>query len=470
MSAPLRVLTAVTGASEALLVTGLRGRPGVEVVRRCADLTELLAAAAVGLGQVAVLSADLRALDTDALDRLRSAGCAVLAVVQTGDLGAEQRLDRLGVASLAADADPADVVNAVVQVHDRLVRPAPGAEEPSGRGCSPGAAGERARGTSGTDTALADPRSALLRPAVTTPVRAAAHRGPVLRDDAGSDLQPDGSGRVVTVWGPPGAPGRSTVAVGLASELAAWGRSTLLVDADTSASSTAQALGLLDEASGLVGACRAADRGALDPTRLAQLAPLVAERWRVLTGLPRASRWPEVRGGALARVLEVARSVAAWTIVDVGASLEQDEELSYDTAAPRRHAATLTALAAADVVVAVGSAGPVGLQRLVRGVQDLAEVVESRPVVVVNRVRASAVGVRPGRRVRDALERYAGIEDPVLLPDDVPALDAAVLAGRSLAEHARSSPVREGLLDLVQAVERAASAMMEAERPAARAH
>ncbi|WP_460460644.1 AAA family ATPase, partial [Angustibacter peucedani] len=297
---------------------------------------------------------------------------------------------------------------------------------------------------------LADPRDALPRPTRAADLPSSGDLDPT--------SGPDGvGGRVVTVWGTPGAPGRTTVAVGLAAELSAAGRSTLLVDADTTAASVAQQLGLLDEASGLVSACRAADRGALDPAALAQLAPLVADRWRVLTGLARAARWPEVRGGALATVLGAARCVAAWTVVDVGARLERDEELAFDVAAPRRHAATLTALAESDVVVAVGSAGPVGLQRLVRGLQELAEVTDVTPVVVVNRVRASAVGPRPARRVREALERYAGVDDPVLLPDDAPALDAALLVGRSLVEHARTSPVRQGLLDLVGRLDRAAA-------------
>lgn len=440
-SGPVRVLTAVAGAAEAPLVSGLRTQPGVDVVRRCADLPDLLAAAAAGLGQVAVVSADLRGLDGDALDRLRSAGCAVVALADPGDAAAGQRLGRLGVSWTTSDAPAADVAAHVLAAHAAVVQVRTiggrSLEEPDGSAVP-----------QSPDPTLADPRAALPRP-----TRAAAHRA-ADRRDAG-DGGPPHPGAIVTVWGPAGAPGRTTVAVGLASELAMSGRSALLVDADTSASSIAQALGLLDEASGLVSACRAADRGMLDALALAELAPLVADRWRVLTGLPRAARWPEIRGGALTAVLTEARSVASWTVVDVAACLEQDEELAYDTAAPRRHAATLAALTASDVVVAVGSADPVGLQRLVRGLQDLAEVTGVRPVVVVNRVRPSAVGPRPATRVRQALERYAGVDDAVLLPHDGPALDAALLAGRSLAEHARSSPVRPGLLDLLQRVERA---------------
>jgi MinD-like ATPase involved in chromosome partitioning or flagellar assembly len=267
---------------------------------------------------------------------------------------------------------------------------------------------------------------------------------------AGSDaVEPDAArGRLVAVWGPAGAPGRTTTALGLAAEVAEVGSTCLLVDADTYAGSVAQLLGLLDEAPGLATAARAADHGTLDLPALSGLAPQVSPGLRVLTGLASAARWPELRPAAVSAVLEAARSLTACTVVDTSASLEQDEELSYDTAAPRRNGVTLQVLQDADVVVAVGSADPVGLQRLVRGLQDLADVVSAPPVVVVNRVRASAVGPGPERAVRRALARYAGIDDPVLVPHDGPALDAAVLQGRTLPELAASSPVRGAHLRL----------------------
>ncbi|GMA88468.1 hypothetical protein GCM10025868_37180 [Angustibacter aerolatus] len=112
--------------------------------------------------------------------------------------------------------------------------------------------------------------------------------------------------------------------------------------------------------------------------------------------------------------------------------------------APRRNGATLTALAHADVVVAVGGADPIGLQRLVRALPVLAEVgpAAARPVVVVNRLRAGSVGPSPRRAVQDALARWAGVDDPVLLPDDPVAADASVLQGRTLAECAPRSALR----------------------------
>ena len=110
-------------------------------------------------------------------------------------------------------------------------------------------------------------------------------------------------------------------------------------------------------------------------------------------------------------MLRLARGVVDHVVVDAGFAVEDDEELSYDTAAPRRNAATLTALEAADQLVVVGAADPVGLQRLVRAVQDVAVLPSPRPIVVVNKVRA--IGRRAAARERaiaEVLARFAGMD------------------------------------------------------------
>ena len=90
--------------------------------------------------------------------------------------------------------------------------------------------------------------------------------------------------------------------------------------------------------------------------------------------------------------------MAPVTIVDCGFCLEADEEITFDTVAPRRNGATLAILADADLVLAVGSADPSGMERLVRGLAELGEMVpEANPSVVLNRSRRSAAspaGVR----------------------------------------------------------------------------
>jgi Flp pilus assembly CpaE family ATPase len=155
----------------------------------------------------------------------------------------------------------------------------------------------------------------------------------------------------------------------------------------------------------------------------------------------------------VAAVLEEARHQADVVVVDCSFSLEDDEELSFDTAAPRRNGVTLTVLEAADAVVCVSGADPVALQRSIRGLDELRETLpEVDPVLVVNQVRRGPVSGNPQQEIAEALERFAGHEARFFLPADRRATDAALAAGRTLAEVAGTSPLRVALRGLAAAL------------------
>ena len=427
------VLTAVTHRLEAEFVQVLEAAPELHLVRRCADVAELLSAGAAGVARVAVVSPDLRGLDRDALRHLAGHGVRVAALVAPDDDDGERRLRQLGVATVLRPTDgPADVAGALVALAGSTTSGLPSDDLV---GSLPSSA-ERGRG---------------------------AHRGdPASSTPFGSDLEGAGDAPVPTpvtvVWGPTGAPGRTTVAVTLAAQLATAGVRTLLVDLDTWGASVAQVLGLVDEAPGVAAAARASEQGGLDVPGLARLAPEVVPGLRVLTGLPRADRWPELRSAAVEDILRLARGVVEHVVVDVGFAVEDDEELSYDTAAPRRNAATLTALEAADHLVVVGAADPVGLQRLVRAVQDVAVLPAPRPTILVTKVRASVAGRRPERAIADVLRRFAGMDAVRFLPWAPDECDAALLAGRSLVEVAPRSAIALAVAELAGALDPRATA------------
>ncbi len=275
----------------------------------------------------------------------------------------------------------------------------------------------------------------------------------VIRGETPSPPRSTGRGRLITVWGPSGAPGRTTVAITLAAELAALGRRVLLVDMDTHAASVAPALGILDESPGFAAACRLAGSDSLtfaELDRIAQYAGGPAGSFCVLSGIGRPSRWPELTAERMTRTLEVCRGWADIVIADIASSLENDEEITSDLFAPRRNAATLTALAAADRVVAVGSADPVGLSRLLRTYPDMlgATTAGESPIVVMNKVRPSAIGMNPGGQVSQSLARFGGIHSPVIVPHDLAGFDAALLSGATITEVSPRSPARVALRDL----------------------
>ncbi|WP_084129356.1 hypothetical protein [Demequina sp. NBRC 110055] len=404
----ISVIVAVAGPRESGIVEACTARRDLEVVRRCADLVEAVAAARAGVGAVMLVSDHAR-LTREVIADVRAQGVAVVAWPRTRETG--EQLARLGIAAVLA---PHATDEAIAQA----VADAVGGDSAGSRGPVPTA----------------------------TEHDAVGHRG-----------------MVVAVWGPTGAPGRTTVALNLAAEAAHAGREALLIDADTYGGAVAQACGLLDEAPGLAGLARIAQRGTVRGADVDAAAIRVSERWRVITGISRPHRWLEVPGVALDEVWQGAREAAEFVVIDAGFGLERDEELTYDTRAPQRHGATLSALNAADAVVAVGTAEPLGIQRLIHGLADLADVGVREPVVVVNRVRADVAGSRPEEAVADALVRYAGIESVWTLPWDPRAADAATLAGRALAERAPRSALRRSIAALAAALTPAT--LVEAARP-----
>ncbi|GGC87498.1 hypothetical protein GCM10011512_13050 [Tersicoccus solisilvae] len=492
MSVPLAIL----GDAPADHVAGLeRLRGPVTVVRRCADLAELLAVCESGLAEVAVIAGPEDDLPGHLLDRLIAGGVPVL--VLSADRERADRWAALGVVILPPAVGTEELAAAVLtavaggrpgprpgrdgdldgdadgqwsggwsgdgsrpdapaSMDRRASDPAEGPEPGSGSTAdAPASAGRTGRpARSGRDDADADTGGI---GDVTGVPGAELGGGTGLRtaEEPGSGPDGDEPGLVIAVWGPTGAPGRSTIAVNLAAELAADLGTAYLVDADTYGSSTAVMLGLLDETAPVAQACRLADQGLLDPTALHRVAADVVVgggRLRALTGVTRPDRWPELRPSALGAVLDLCRATAPATVIDCGFCLEADEELSFDTVAPRRNGATLRSLEAADVVIAVGAADAIGLPRLVKGLADLAEAVPTAaPVVAINRVRRETVGRGSRQQILGAWERY-GPDLPIaaLLPAD-PAADAALLGGTVLRESAPTSALRAGIRALAPA-------------------
>ncbi|MET0449666.1 MAG: hypothetical protein ABW004_14720 [Aeromicrobium sp.] len=255
----------------------------------------------------------------------------------------------------------------------------------------------------------------------------------VTRDEpAGEVVHVERRGPLVAVWGPAGAPGRSTVALGVAASAAARGVDTVLVDADTYGGALGQMLSVLDDVSGVVAACRAANNGrARDVVdHLLEIDPHL----RLLTGLPRADMWQQVRTGAFEAVLTQLRGRSGLVVVDCGFSLE-----TGTSAGAGRNQTTLQVLELADAIVVVGRPDPVGLARLVRGVHDLcAELPGAAPVIAINMMRSSLGW--GDREVRSTIARLTGIEPVVHLPYDRSGLDLAAVSGRTPREAAPSSP------------------------------
>jgi MinD-like ATPase involved in chromosome partitioning or flagellar assembly len=378
------VLVLAAGAAwEGTALGVLERGPGLVLLRRCVDVDDLLAAASSGQAEAAVVALDVPGLDARAVDLLYRHGVRVVGVLPAGARAEAARTGaaRVGIGRLVVEDDLTELAEAIA-APDAVAAPA-----------APG-----------------------------TATQARAER---------SDR-----GRVLAVWGPAGAPGRSTIAAAVAAELARAGRPVLLVDADPYGGSIAQQLGILDEVSGLLAATRAGLSGTART-----LGPGLA----VLTGLPRPDRWQEVRAGVLTDLLGEAVGVGD-VVVDTGFSLEEPADPGVRAG---RNQLTLEALEAADEVLVVGSADPVGLTRLARGLVDLRDRLPAAPVrVVVNRMRSSL-----GWSEREVAAMIAGLVGPVGLhftPDDRPGVDRALVSGRTLLEAAPEGPLAKAVAALVR--------------------
>lgn len=387
----MKVVVAVDGRRGAILADGL-GREGFTIV------------AVVAASALADLAADTRFGTDTAAQSFAEADVVVLEITRaTLTAGAVYLCDRRGL---------------------RIVPLCAGAAE------------ERLADAFGLETAFStDAEPWRIAEALTGPT--AGPEPAVAETSAGG--QPN---RVIAVWGSSGAPGRSTIATELAIELARGGRHVGLVDADTHAPSIALTLGLADEGPGFAAACRQSELGGLDPHELTRISvPLGRTGVDVLTGVNRPSRWPELSETRVAAALAVCRDWADYTVVDVAAPLERDEEIVSDLDGPRRNAATIAALRSADLVVAVAGADPLGIARFLRAHSELRATIGATPVVVLaNRLRPGTLGIDARGQVRRTLDRFGGIEDVWFVPTDPRSVDAAILAAQPIAEVAPRSP------------------------------
>jgi len=369
-------------------LTALAGDPGVAVLKRCVDVDDLLATASTGQAEVAVVGADLPGLDRSVVDTLAACDVRVVGVAQDPDTTRSRAAGLEVVVPLARLAE----LPAAVREPPIAVRP---------------------------------PAEPVLPEDPVAPPRAPVAAGP--------------PGRVVVVWGPAGAPGRTTTAVGLAAELARRGLGTVLVDADPYGGAVAQHLGVLDEVSGLLVAARLSAAGSLG-RRYAEVPRRLSDRLHLVTGLPRPDRWREVRPGTLSELVERARQ-GTQVVVDTGFSLETDPYADPGVR-PERNGLTHEALAVADELVVVGSADPVGLARLARGLRELDDHLHMAGLAPVVRVAVNRMRSTLGWRESDVSSMLAGFGargGVQFLPDDQAAVDRALVAGRSLVESGDSA-------------------------------
>lgn len=474
-------------------VTPIEGtRTEVTITHRCHMIAELLAVARSGLVDVVLVATDFEMLSLETLTQLAGDEGYGPKVAAISDVTEDRdRLKDLGIPVVSPELSGAELVQWLQDAYHQVAAPLASstqfspdelqfleyvdpdavqsiAAEPTG---SPNSSRRSGRRAAPYDPSRDVPEEFIADSVIDEgPVVAEAYETLSL-DEASSDYvptdqvqpiknqetldQPDPLGGMTAVWGPIGAPGVTTISVNMAVESALAGYRTLLIDADTYGAAVAVHLGLLDDTAAIAQACRLAEHHGVDAASLSGLAQQVTVQGAsldVLTGLTRSERWPQLRAAAWEQVLEAAREGWDLVIIDCGFGLEEDEELSFDIPAPQRNATTLTAVAAADTVLAVGTGDPVGFVRLMKGLDYLAETTQSTIVPVINKVSAMTSGVGPKHQLLGVWERFGpsvNLQHFIPWAPDVTA--AAMLAGKALAENAPKSQLRQSVRKLMSA-------------------
>jgi Flp pilus assembly CpaE family ATPase len=220
-------------------------------------------------------------------------------------------------------------------------------------------------------------------------------------------LEPEPKGIHIAVAGFGGSCGRTTAVKELGWQFSKMGALTCIVEADTYGPSLDQELGLESIQSGLLEVCRSVERRNSSIQHHLGLLPEVSERLSLVAGLPRTSRWTDLRVSALRELWQKTRAHFDVVISDVGGVLEIDHSLMHETSIPRRHAAALTALESAQITIICARADSVGIARLVRGYLELHELFAKSDVhVLLWGITSQA----QSKDVRSAVTRHTGLE------------------------------------------------------------
>lgn len=326
----MSVLRLVTVAGdperEPRVAAGLADDEDVELVMRCVDRVELLAALKGGLLDAAVLVGAAPWIDEQVVAEAAAENVRLVAVVS--DHLEADALRALGI----------DPLEGEVSVHDLVVR------------CA-------------------------------TQVVAAPPPPPP---------PPPGAGpcTVIGLWGPKGAPGVTRLAIEVAGLLAAAEPATVLVDADPCGGDLLQALAVAEELPSLIWAARAAGKDGLGAARLTlELRRGWAGGPLIVPGLPRPGAWRDVPAFGFERLLDTLAAANRYVVLDTGHALERPDPLG---GGDERDRLTLMALGRADIVVAVCRADPIGAKNFIWGFDQLRGLVAPEGVrVVANRVRGS---------------------------------------------------------------------------------
>lgn len=350
----------------------------LRILRRCLDAADLLAVASVEPGTPVVLSAGLPRLTSEVVATLQHSGRTIVGLAH--DPADHEQLRVLGVPFSLVARTPETVLK---QLTAALF--------------SPGVSGRKDWETG----AWPEPDRI-----VTPPDQLAASL-----DLTSTLLALPVAGRTLAIWGPSGAPGRTTTALAVARLVAASGKSVCVVDADTSGPALTILFGIVEDASGVVVACRYAENGTLSTESLLTVVRTVVAGIGIIGGVSHPDRWEELHPHSLRTVLQLCRRTFDYTCVDIGAGVNvigSQQEIFEQ----QRFSAATAVLEESDAVLAVGHASPLGISRLLMG---LGSVSNSAGKEIAIAIRSLDAGL--GKEALATLRAYGCHQELIAMPE-----------------------------------------------------
>ena len=266
------------------------------------------------------------------------------------------------------------------------------------------------------------------------------------------------SGQTIAVWSGSGAPGRSTIAINLASELVLTGNKVLLVDLDTLSPSIALFLGLTETPAGLSAVLRLVDQDRLtrsDFSRLTVALDLGKSELIFLPGLSSPARWEEVTSERVEKFLDQIASQFDYVVLDLAQACYPAGRLAHPALASNtdRDSLLRSVLAKCAVLVTVSGSDPVAAKRFLQAQELLVEIDRTQDqLVVVNRFRNTTLGSSAEAELEQTYLSLAKVRIDVFVPDEPADSDRALRNGLPLALIKRSSPARVAIRELAEQI------------------
>lgn len=341
------------------LISNLNDQSNLIIKRRCVDAIDLISSIQTNKSATIIISADFALLNLETIKHISQNNLKVIGVYLADDLDQFEKLKNLGI-KFTQGINFKDVESSALQLFNLIV---------------------------------------------------------TKKENTPSESTIPG---LISIWGNPGAPGRTSVAINTAYCLAKTNRPTLLIDLDAIAPSIASSLSLVSEIPGISSVIHDAMYGKLSKSNFDKNIFEVSKNLHVITGISNAKRWLELRTTGLIEVLKYASQNYAHIVCDLSSVLpDQIDKDKFDQGIFKRFDHVPKILELSNRVVYVMQANPLSLIRCNENLEVLKEFNPLDPYIVLNRINPVYLGKKYENLVNDILLRWTKIENIFIVEEDI---------------------------------------------------